>query len=67
MPTWPALFRNVADALARDEKTILSELAAAQGRPADLGGYYHPDADKLAKVMRPSGTFNAVVDGLQAI
>ena len=61
-----ALFRKVADALARAERTILSELAAAQGRPADLGGYYHPDADKLTKVMRPSETFNAIVDGVKA-
>ncbi|WP_347312538.1 NADP-dependent isocitrate dehydrogenase [Defluviimonas sp. SAOS-178_SWC] len=61
-----ATFRKVADALAGDEKTILSELASVQGKPADLGGYYHPDAEKLAKVMRPSKAFNAVVDGLRA-
>lgn len=60
------LFRKVADAIARDEKTILSELGAVQGGPAELGGYYHPDAEKPAKVMRPSGTLNAVIDGFQA-
>ncbi|MGB2891630.1 MAG: NADP-dependent isocitrate dehydrogenase [Albidovulum sp.] len=61
-----ARFRKVADALAQDEAAILSELGAAQGKPADLGGYYHPDASKVARVMRPSARFNAIIDGLAA-
>jgi len=61
-----ARFREIADALARDEAAILSELGAVQGKPADLGGYYHPDAAKVARVMRPSPRFNAIIDGLAA-
>jgi isocitrate dehydrogenase len=56
-----AAFAPVAKALARDEEKILAELAAGQGKPADTGGYYHPDPAKLAAVMRPSATFNAII------
>ncbi|GGO53002.1 isocitrate dehydrogenase [Roseovarius pacificus] len=55
-------FAPVAKALAENEAKITGELAAAQGKPADIGGYYHPDADKLAAVMRPSATLNAIID-----
>jgi isocitrate dehydrogenase len=55
-------FAPIAQALADNEATIVSELAAAQGKPADTGGYYHPDATKLAAVMRPSKTMNAIID-----
>jgi isocitrate dehydrogenase len=54
-------FAPVAKALAEAEAQIVSELAAAQGSPADTGGYYHPDDDKLASVMRPSATLNAII------
>jgi len=54
-------FAPVARALAEGEARIVAELAAAQGRPADTGGYYHPDDDKLAAVMRPSATLNAII------
>jgi isocitrate dehydrogenase len=56
-----AHFAPVAKALAENEGKILAELAAVQGKPADTGGYYHPDAKKLAAVMRPSATFNAII------
>ena len=55
-----AHFVPVAKALADGEAAIVSELAAAQGSAADLGGYYHGDAEKTAAVMRPSATLNAV-------
>ncbi|WP_288943339.1 NADP-dependent isocitrate dehydrogenase [uncultured Roseovarius sp.] len=55
-------FAPVAKALAENEAKITGELAAAQGKPADIGGYYHPDADKLAAIMRPSATLNAIID-----
>ncbi len=54
-------FAPVARALAEGEAQITGELAAAQGSPADIGGYYHPDAGKLASVMRPSATLNAII------
>ncbi|WP_171123282.1 MULTISPECIES: NADP-dependent isocitrate dehydrogenase [unclassified Ruegeria] len=57
-----AEFAPLAKALADGEEKILSELASAQGRAADLGGYYHTDPAKAAKVMRPSATLNALID-----
>ena len=56
-----AHFAPVATALAAGEETILSELAAVQGPPTDLGGYFHTDAAKTDAVMRPSATFNAII------
>jgi isocitrate dehydrogenase len=56
-----AHFAPIATELAEKESAILSELAAAQGQPADLGGYYHTDAAKTAAVMRPSATLNAII------
>jgi isocitrate dehydrogenase len=55
-------FGRVAKALAENEAKIVGELAAPQGKPADIGGYYHPDPDKLTAVMRPSPTLNTIID-----
>ena len=54
-------FGPIAKALAENEEKITGELAAVQGKPADIGGYYHPDDDKLASVMRPSATLNGIM------
>ena len=51
-------FAPLAARLAEEEETIVGELAAVQGEPVDIGGYYHPDIDKCVAVMRPSGTLN---------
>ena len=59
-----ARFVPVAQALASNEEKINAELIAAQGSPVDMGGYYHPDDVKTAKAMRPSATFNAIIDAL---
>ncbi|MGB3732616.1 NADP-dependent isocitrate dehydrogenase [Microbacterium sp.] len=59
-----AAFAPVAEKLAADEKQIVAELAAVQGEPVDIGGYYRPDAAKVSAVMRPSATLNAVIDAL---
>ena len=56
-----AHFAPVAEALAAGEEAILSELIANSGTPADLGGYYHADRAKVAAVMRPSATLNAII------
>jgi len=56
-----AAFAAVAATLTENEDAIISELAAVQGSPVDLGGYYHPDVAKVAAVMRPSGTLNAAI------
>jgi len=55
-------FSAVAEALVSQEEAILSELAAVQGAPADLQGYYHAPLDIVEQVMRPSATLNAVID-----
>ncbi|KNZ33252.1 MAG: isocitrate dehydrogenase [Methylibium sp. NZG] len=56
-----AHFAPLAKALTENEQKIVAELAAVQGKPADIGGYYLPDAEKTRAVMRPSGTFNGVL------
>ncbi len=56
-----ARFSPLAKALANNEATINAELIAAQGKPVDMGGYYHPDFGKTAKAMRPSETLNAAL------
>jgi isocitrate dehydrogenase len=61
-----ATFAPLADTLAANEATIVAELAAVQGQPVDIHGYYHPDLALLAKAMRPSATFNAALESLAA-
>ena len=57
-------FIPLAKNLRENEKTIVNELNAAQGKPMDLGGYYFPDEEKAASAMRPSGTFNQILASL---
>jgi isocitrate dehydrogenase len=59
-----ARFSKVAEELGNNESKIAEELLAAQGSPVDLGGYYVPDPAKAEKEMRPSATFNAIIDAL---
>ncbi len=56
-----ARFTLLAKALTDNEAKINAELIAAQGKPVDMGGYYHPDFEKTSKAMRPSATFNAAL------
>lgn len=60
-----AKFAPLAKTLAENEEKIVAELAAAQGSPADIGGYYAPDPEKTSAVMRPSATFNAALASVQ--
>jgi isocitrate dehydrogenase len=41
-------------------------LNGVQGKPVDIGGYYHPDPARTSRAMRPSPTLNSVIDGLKA-
>ncbi|WP_028300645.1 NADP-dependent isocitrate dehydrogenase, partial [Oceanospirillum beijerinckii] len=59
-----ARFAPLAKALTENEAQIIQELADAQGQPADLGGYYHPDMAKVDAVMRPSKTLNDALASL---
>jgi isocitrate dehydrogenase len=63
-PELSARFQPMADALAQNESTIVSELNAAQGRAMDVGGYYQPDENLAATAMRPSATFNRILSQL---
>ncbi|GGT78896.1 NADP-dependent isocitrate dehydrogenase [Streptomyces lateritius] len=57
-------FAGLAKTLTEQEETIVAELIAVQGSPADIGGYYQPDAAKASTVMRPSATFNEAIASL---
>jgi isocitrate dehydrogenase len=61
-----AKFASLAKTLADNEQKIVAEFAAVQGKHADIGGYYMPDMKKMTAVMRPSATFNAVLENLNA-
>ncbi len=54
-------FIPLAAELSANEGKISAELIAAQGKPVDMGGYYHPDFEKTAKAMRPSATLNTAL------
>ncbi len=59
-----ARFAPVAKALAADEAKIVADLNGVQGKPVDIGGYYHPDVARCAAAMRPSSRLNAVIDAI---
>ncbi|WP_339434114.1 MULTISPECIES: NADP-dependent isocitrate dehydrogenase [unclassified Pseudomonas] len=59
-----AQFAPLAKTLTENEATIVAELNAVQGKPVDIGGYYHANAELISKAMRPSATFNAAVAAL---
>ena len=59
-----ARFAPIAAELSANEQTIVDELLGVQGQPADIGGYFAPDAAKATAVMRPSATFNAAIDAI---
>ncbi len=59
-----AKFSPLAQELAANESVIINELNGAQGSPQDLGGYYKTDDEMSIKAMRPSATFNALIDSV---
>jgi len=59
-----ARFAKIAKQLEENEEKINKELIAAQGRPVEMGGYYHPDFEKVSKAMRPSPALNAIIDAM---
>ena len=58
------IFGPVAAELATNEQNIVAELAAVQGKPTDIGGYYRPDDAKASAVMRPSATLNRILSSI---
>jgi isocitrate dehydrogenase len=59
-----ARFKPLAATLAKNEAKINGELVGAQGKPADIGGYYLPDDARVSAAMRPSATLNAALAAL---
>ena len=59
-----AKFAPVAKALVENEAKIMEELLAVEGKPQDIGGYFHPDDAKAEAAMRPSKTLNAIIDAI---
>ena len=59
-----AQFTPIALQLAGNEERIVAELNSAQGNAVDIGGYYHPNVELMTAAMRPSFTFNAVLDSI---
>ena len=57
-------FTKIAKDLSDNVAKIDQELLAAQGKPQDVGGYYHPNDEKAAKAMRPSATLNRIIDAI---
>ncbi|MEL6109210.1 MAG: NADP-dependent isocitrate dehydrogenase [Planctomycetota bacterium] len=57
-------FQPIATELRSHERTIVDELTAAQGRPVELNGYYNPDSELAAAAMRPSATYNSILENL---
>jgi len=62
-----ARFKPLAETLAKNEAKINGELIGAQGKPADIGGYYLPNDAKVSAAMRPSATLNAALAALAAL
>jgi isocitrate dehydrogenase len=55
-------YKELAATLKDNRKQIVEELKGCQGEPQDIGGYYRLDAAKATKAMRPSGTWNKILD-----
>jgi isocitrate dehydrogenase len=56
-----SIFTPIAADLTTNESKLVTEFVSIQGRPVDIGGYYHPDPVKTSSAMRPSPTFNAIL------
>jgi isocitrate dehydrogenase len=55
-------FEKIYKELSANEENIMSDLISVQGKPVDIGGYFMPDDKKASDVMRPSETFNKIID-----
>ncbi|BAT72044.1 isocitrate dehydrogenase [Thermosulfidibacter takaii ABI70S6] len=63
-PELKAKFSEVYKKLSENEQKILEEIAGSEGKPVDIDGYYFPDEEKVEKAMRPSPTFNDIIDSI---
>merc|ERR1712013_706646 len=65
-PALAARFRPAAVQMKSQQGRILGELLAVEGNPVDLQGYYHPNPYVCSQAMRPSATFNSIIDAIHA-
>jgi len=65
IPELQEYFGRLADEFAKNESRIMDELSLAQGKRVDIGGYYKPDEEKMTAAMRPSKTFNRILDRIR--
>ncbi|MBO6851020.1 MAG: NADP-dependent isocitrate dehydrogenase, partial [Marinobacter sp.] len=61
-----AFFGKLSKQLEENKDRILEEMSVIQGHPADIGGYYHPPADKVCAIMQPSETLNRILADARA-
>jgi isocitrate dehydrogenase len=59
-----AKFAPIAESMKSNETKINEELIASQGKAQDIGGYYKPDSNKTFAAMRPSATFDTIINGI---
>ena len=59
-----AVFTPIAEKLSKSKDEILKQLNNAQGSPVNIGGYYLPDPNLISKAMRPSNTFNSILESI---
>lgn len=59
-----ARFAPVAKTLVENEAKIMEELLSVEGKAQDIGGYYHPNTEKVTAAMRPSATLNAIISSI---
>ncbi|KZY78005.1 hypothetical protein A3742_23595 [Oleiphilus sp. HI0071] len=64
-PALKAKFTALAKELRDNEETIIGEMLASQGKPVDVGGYYHPNQELVSSAMRPSATLNKIIDSFK--
>jgi len=57
-------FAPITEQMMRNEAEIVSELNNTQGIPMDIGGYYFPTEELASQAMRPSGTFNDIINNI---
>ena len=55
-------FSTIFSQLLNNESKIVEELNKVQGNPVDIKGYYDPNKEITSNAMRPSTTFNSILD-----
>ena len=58
------MFTEIAKRLKENETSIVNDLNKIQGKPVDINGYYSPDHQLTSQAMRPSHTFNAILNSI---